>query len=217
MPAAAVKKKSIFETLNAIDVSDKVEKKKDLTYLSWAWAWGMLKQLYPMSYYTIYEDEHGFNYFTDGNTCWVKTGVTVVDGDEKIEHIEYLPVMNFKNESIKRENVTSCDVNKAIQRSLTKAVARHGLGLYIYAGEDYPESVAVEKKEKENALAAVRTEIANEISARMRLGTEDAMSLDEQRAFAKTYFTPILGNVSYKSCQDMDKLKSLLETLKNIA
>ena len=96
MPAAAVKKKSIFETLNAIDVSDKVEKKKDLTYLSWAWAWGMLKQFYPMSYYTIYEDEHGYNYFTDGNTCWVKTGVTVVDGDEKIEHIEYLPVMNFK-------------------------------------------------------------------------------------------------------------------------
>ena len=56
-----------------------------------------------------------------------------------IEHIEYLPVMDFKNKSIPSDNITSFDVNKAIQRSLTKACARHGLGLYIYAGEDLPE------------------------------------------------------------------------------
>ena len=56
-----------------------------------------------------------------------------------IEHIEYLPIMDYKNNSIPLEKVTSTDVNKAIQRSLTKAVARHGLGLYIYAGEDLPE------------------------------------------------------------------------------
>ena len=55
------------------------------------------------------------------------------------EYIEYLPVMDFKNRSIPADAVTSFDVNKAIQRSLTKAVARHGLGLYIYAGEDLPE------------------------------------------------------------------------------
>lgn len=51
-----------------------------------------------------------------------------------------LPVMDFKNRSIPLEQITSFDVNKAIQRSLTKAVARHGLGLYIYAGEDLPET-----------------------------------------------------------------------------
>jgi hypothetical protein len=56
-----------------------------------------------------------------------------------IEHIEELPVMDYKNKSIPLDNVNSFDVNKAIQRSLTKAVARHGLGLYIYAGEDLPE------------------------------------------------------------------------------
>ena len=58
---------------------------------------------------------------------------------EGLEHIEYLPVMDFRNQSIPADKVTSTDVNKAIQRSLTKAVARHGLGLYIYAGEDLPE------------------------------------------------------------------------------
>lgn len=68
----------------------------------------------------------------------MKTGVTV----NGVEHIEYLPVMDFKNRSIPLESVTSFDVNKAIQRSLTKAVARHGLGLYIYAGEDLPEEMA---------------------------------------------------------------------------
>lgn len=86
------------------------------------------------------------NYFTDGKTCWVKTGVTVVTEETKIEHIEYLPIMDFKNKSIPADSVTSFDVNKAIQRSLTKAVARHGLGLYIYAGEDLPEAEVVEKQ-----------------------------------------------------------------------
>jgi hypothetical protein len=57
-----------------------------------------------------------------------------------LEHIEYLPVMDYRNASIMVDKVTSFDVNKAIQRSLTKAVARHGLGLYIYAGEDLPEA-----------------------------------------------------------------------------
>ena len=126
-----------FETLNCINVNDKTEQKNGLTYLSWAWAWGELKKLHPTATYTVYENKDGLFYHTDGKTCWVKTGVTV----EGIEHIEYLPVMDFKNKSISVETVTSFDVNKAIQRSLTKAVARHGLGLYIYAGEDLPEDI----------------------------------------------------------------------------
>jgi hypothetical protein len=126
---------TVFETLNAVNVNEHTEKKNGLTYLSWAWAWGELLKRYPDSTYTIYENRDGWNYHTDGKTCWVKTGVTV-DGKE---YIEMLPVMDFKNRSIPAEAVTSFDVNKAIQRSLTKAVARHGLGLYIYAGEDLPE------------------------------------------------------------------------------
>lgn len=127
--------KNYFTELNAINVSDKTEKKNGLTYLSWAWAWGELKKLHPDATYTVYENKDGWLYHTDGRTCWVKTGVTV----NGIENIEYLPVMDFRNNSIPADKVTSYDVNKAVQRSLTKTVARHGLGLYIYAGEDLPE------------------------------------------------------------------------------
>lgn len=127
--------KSVFATLNAINCNDKVEKKGNLSYLSWAWAWQIVKSHYPDANYTIYEDANGIPYFTDGKTCWVKTGVTI----NGLEHIEYLPIMDFKNRSIPLDMVTSMDMNKTIQRSLTKACARHGLGLYIYAGEDLPE------------------------------------------------------------------------------
>ena len=140
--------KSVFNTLNAINVNDKTENKNGLTYLSWAFAWAEVKKLYPDATYTIYEcvNPQGYvcNYFTDGRTCWVKTGVTI----NGLEHIEELPVMNYQNKSVFLDSVTSFDVNKSIQRSLTKAVARHGLGLYIYAGEDLPEGAEEEKKEK---------------------------------------------------------------------
>lgn len=141
--------KNYFTTLNSINVTDKTEKKNGLTYLSWAWAWGELKKIHPDATYTVYETPEGCFYFTDGRTCWVKTGVTV----NGIEHIEYLPVMDYRNKSIPKDQVTSFDVNKTIQRSLTKAVARHGLGLYIYAGEDLPGTKEEEEeKEKERAF-----------------------------------------------------------------
>ena len=143
--------KSVFATLNAINVNEHVEKKDtgkvQLSYLSWAWAWAKVKENYPEASYTIYENKDGWNYHTDGKTCWVKTGVTI----NGMEHIEYLPVMDNRNRSIPAESVTSFDVNKAIQRSLTKAAARHGLGLYIYAGEDLPEEDAKQAKEAASA------------------------------------------------------------------
>lgn len=128
-----------FEILNKIDVNGKTEKKNGLTYLSWAWAWAEVKKKFPDANYIVYENTlpNGYviNYFTDGKTGYVKTGV-IING---IEHIEYLPIMDYRNKSIPFDSITSFDVNKTIQRSLTKAVARHGLGLYIYAGEDLPE------------------------------------------------------------------------------
>ena len=160
---------SVFEKLSAIDVSGKTEKKSNLTYLSWAWAWGELKKSYPDASYTIYENEiddllvHGeqafpikrtVNYFTDGRTAWVKVGVTV-DGQE---HIEMLPVMDHRNKSIALNAIDSFAVNKTIQRALTKAIARHGLGLYIYAGEDLPETVK-EDQHNEQVLSAFQQAI----------------------------------------------------------
>ena len=140
---------SYFEILNQINVNDKTENRNGLTYLSWAWAYGELKKRYPLSFYTVYENADGWMYHHDDKTAWVKTGVTVVDGDMSLEHIEYLPVMDFRNKSISIDSITSFDVNKAIQRSLTKAIARHGLGLYIYAGEDLPDG---EEPIKESAV-----------------------------------------------------------------
>lgn len=134
-----------FNELNAVNVNGHTEKKNGLTYLSWPYAWGELKKRYPDTVYTVYEDASGRFYHTDGKTCWVKTGVTV----NGVEHIEYLPVMDHRNKSIPLESITSFDVNKAIQRSLTKAAARHGIGLYVYAGEDLPEDEKVAEANQE--------------------------------------------------------------------
>lgn len=143
-----------FERLNAIDVSEHVEKKNGLTYLSWAWAWAEVKKVHPDATYKVYKNDAGWFYHTDGKTAWVETGVTI-DG---IEHVEMLPVMDYRNKSIPVDNITSFDVNKAIQRSLTKACARHGLGLYIYAGEDLPDTprpVDLPKPTREELLSKV--------------------------------------------------------------
>ncbi|MBO4279238.1 MAG: DUF1071 domain-containing protein, partial [Spirochaetales bacterium] len=116
--------------------------------------WQMVKTHYPDASYTIYENPDGWNYFTDGRTCWVKTGVTIGG----LEHIEYLPVMDARNQSIPLDAVRSVDVNKTIQRSLTKACARHGLGLYIYAGEDLPDSIQqTEPQPRQYSPVAERT------------------------------------------------------------
>lgn len=147
-------RKSVFETLNAVNVNGHTEKKNGLTYLSWAWAWAEVKKAYPTATYTVYENRDGMLYHTDGSTAWVKTGVTI----EGLEHIEYLPVMDMRNKSIPVDKITSFDVNKAVQRSLTKACARHGLGLYIYAGEDLPdgETAPQEAQEAKEAPAPAK-------------------------------------------------------------
>jgi len=138
-----MKHESVYSHLSGIDVRPKVERKGNLDYLSWAQAWHMLKQLYPQAQRNIYEQpETGLNYFTDGRTCYVKVGITVND----IEHIDMLPVMDYRNNSISVDKVTSMDVNKAIQRATAKAIAMHGLGLSLWTGEDVPPG---EKEAKE--------------------------------------------------------------------
>ncbi len=125
--------KSTFKTLAALNVKDRVEKKGRFDYLSWAYAWAMIKDQYPDANRKVYESEHtGLNYFTDGNTGYVKVGVTI----SNIEHVDYLPIMNHSNQSLSIDKITSFAVNKTIQRSTVKAIAMHGLGLSLWAGED---------------------------------------------------------------------------------
>ena len=133
---------SVFSTLSAINVKEKIERKGNLDYLSWANAWAMLKSHYPDAQRKVYEHEHtGFNYFTDGKSAYVKVGI-IVNG---LEHIDYLPVMDYRNNAIPIEKVTAMDVNKTIQRSTAKAIAMHGLGLSLWTGEDMPEMVTEPK------------------------------------------------------------------------
>lgn len=206
--------KNRFAILNTINVQDHIEKKNGLSYLSWAWAWTEFKKIFPDSYYTIYE-KNDIPYFTDGRTCWVKTGVTLVDGDYSLEHIENLPIMDYKNASIPLERITSTDMNKTIQRSLTKAIARHGLGCYVYAGEDLPEEPPEVKKqrlEKEAELEKTLKDLKAKIDAAIKVKTK---GFDEKQKmdFAKTVIQPCLGTMSYKACQDAMKLTSLLDVI----
>jgi len=134
---------SVFENLNSIDCSKHIEKKGKFNYLSWTWAWQTLKLNYPNSSFL----KHTFTH--EGNTlpfmkdaegyAYVMVSVFV----EGAEACETMPVLNHSNKPIKDPN--SFDVNTAIQRTLVKAIAFHGLGLYIYAGEDINSHYEPEK------------------------------------------------------------------------
>jgi len=137
-------KKSVFERLSAINVNEHVEKKKELKYLSWAWAWSVTKKECPDATYkaleTEYDEELGFMCHT-----------TVTIEGETLEM--WLPVMDGANKSMLKksysystrfgdkqvEPATTFDINKTIMRCLVKNLAMFGLGIYIYANEDLPE------------------------------------------------------------------------------
>lgn len=139
------KKKSVFERLSAINVNGHVEKKDNLTYLSWAWAWSVTKKECPNASYKVlntdYDEDLGFMCHTE---------VTIEDQTLEM----WLPVMDGKNKSMKKkpytyttkygekqvEAATTFDINKTIMRCLVKNLAMFGLGIYIYAGEDLPEA-----------------------------------------------------------------------------
>lgn len=141
--------KSVYSTLSQTSVREKIERKGNLDYLSWANAWHMLKTAYPNAQRKVYEHDHtGFNYFTDGRTAYVKVGIIVND----LEHIDYLPVMDFRNNALPIDKVTATDVNKTIQRSTAKAIAMHGLGLSLWTGEDVPVIVDVTQATQESSL-----------------------------------------------------------------
>ncbi len=148
-------KQSVYETLASVDVKSKVVKKGNMDYLSWSNAWHMLKENYPNAQRNVYEDPAtGWNYFSDGRSAWVKVGIEV----NGIEHIDYLPVMDFRNKSVNVDTVTSMDVNKTIQRSTTKAIAMDGLGLSLWKGEDIPEMTVEAKQAK---LVPLKVDDAN--------------------------------------------------------
>jgi hypothetical protein len=166
-------KETPFKKLSSIPIKDKIERKGNLDYLSWANAWAILKLHYPDAQRKIYEHDHtGFNYFTDGKTAWVKVGIVV----DELEHIDYLPIMDFRNNAIPIDKVTATDVNKTIQRSTAKAIAMHGLGLSLWTGEDVPELTSVPEQKDELVALTKDSEnwdkVVNYVTANKSLGNK---------------------------------------------
>lgn len=202
--------KSVFDILNAVDVSTKIKTKNGLSYLSWASAWAEVKKKYPDATYKIYpqiiDDGGNTRYWhDDGRTGWVEVGVTV-NGQEIIET---LAIMDFKNKSIPADQITSVDANKSLKRCLVKACALHGLGLYIYEGEDLPEetSKTIELKEKIKELAAKKVALSDKAKAKVA----ELCKAAEKQANPNLDDDLITGN--YNNIEDVDILTNLEKQL----
>jgi hypothetical protein len=192
------KTKSTFELLSAINVNDKVEKKSNLTYLSWAWAWAEVKKACPDAKYKVIGDPLTQKpYFYDENLGYmVVTEVTI----EEETLAMWLPVMDGANKAMMAEPytykgnawvngkkvevektveaATMFDINKTLMRCLTKNLAMFGLGLYIYAGEDLPEadttpSTPVQAPTKAQAQAQPQQPAPAPELAELKKGTDD--------------------------------------------
>lgn len=122
-----------FKALAAVDCAEHIEKKNGFSYLSWAWAVRQLLSQYPTATWEVIRF-NGLPYLDTPAGVFVEVAVTV----EGVTRSQIHPVLNHKNQPIDTPN--AFEINTSIQRALVKAIALHGLGLYIYAGEDLPES-----------------------------------------------------------------------------
>ncbi len=153
------KTKSVFETLNKINVNEFTEKKGRFTYLSWSDAITEVLKVYPDTTWDVHEFSNGENfgsqpYMSTEAGCFVKVSVSI----ENITRTQIHPVLDNRNQPVLSPN--SFQINTSIQRCLAKAIALHGLGLYIFAGEDLPtppEPITSEQyKEITNLIAGIK-------------------------------------------------------------
>lgn len=142
-----------FSKIFMIDIRKYVENKNGFNYLSWANAWKIFKEHYPDATYTIKKKEDGTCYFgNERDGFMVYTTVTA----DCLTYEMWLPIMDLRNKSLMK--VTTMDVNKAVMRCLVKNLSMHGLGLYIYAGEDLPVSRKDFENMKEEELRTLLSE-----------------------------------------------------------
>jgi len=152
----------VIKKLKHLNVSDKVEKKQKLSYLSWTYAWGSVLDNCPTATYEVVKQDNGLPYVYDPNTGYMVFTKLTIEG---LTHEMWLFVMDGANKAMKAEpyNYTTryngdkvCeaasmfDINKTIMRCLVKNIAMFGLGLYIYSGEDLPEALPPEKPTVKN-------------------------------------------------------------------
>jgi len=222
-----------FKQMYDIDVSEKVEQKNGLSYLSWAWAWAEVKKLHPDASYEIKKfGEQQLPYVYDQNTGYMVYTSVTIDG---ITHEMWLPVMDGANMAMKIEpytykvgrgekafekTVAAADmfaVNKTIMRCLTKNLAMHGLGLYIYAGEDLPEATQEEKQaEVEAAKAAseaLKTKVKNVVDAGSKL-IASGVNREVMMGVVAKYNDNNGNPATIKSADVCDQILNEFETMK---
>ena len=194
---------SKFNEVNALSVNDKTEKKGGLTYLSWAWAWGEFKKVYPEAKYEVVKFDNK-PYLEDENLGYmVFTKVEVED----LVYEMWLPVMDYRNKAIPVGQASMFDINKTIMRCLTKNLAMFGLGLYIYAGEDLPEEQAHEKKEEQKKIDKRNTKL-NKLMSYVRIAKLES---EEVSQIIKTTFKK--DNSGDLTDKELDELIELVKNL----
>lgn len=124
----------VWADLSSINVNDHVQKKGNLSYLSWAWAWSTMMERYPESYY-VFQDHR-----TENGTVMVECVLTIHEGEEVATRTMWLPVMDHRNKAIVDPDTRA--ISDSRMRCLVKCLAMFGLGFYIYAGEDIPQAEA---------------------------------------------------------------------------
>ena len=141
---------NVFETLNKVDVSEHMEKKGQFNYLSWAHAVRELLKVCPTATWEVHLFDRGDGtkqpFMSDDTGGYVQVSVDV-DG---VIRTQIHPVLDNRNQTIKTPN--AFQVNTSIQRCLAKAIALHGLGLYLFAGEDLPQADELKKKHIDNII-----------------------------------------------------------------
>lgn len=195
-----------FLDLYNANVNDKTKEKNGLTYLSWAAAWAEVKKVYPDASYKYHEEVLSFDgegrpwktryWFDDGKTAWVKVSVTI----NNITYTEILPIMDFKNKPIPAESVTSTDANKSLKRCLAKCCALHGIGLYVFLGEDLPEDA-----KESNTL---QTEVMELIQKKSKLS-----EATKNKVAQICKETLVEENGDPRICNNNEKLKDLKKKL----
>ena len=135
---AVKKRENTFEVLNKVDVSKFTEKKGQFNYLSWAYAVRELLKVCPDATWEVhlFDNADGTKqpYMKNGTGAYVQVTVDV----DSVKRTQVHPVLDNRNKPIEKPN--AFEINTSIQRCLAKAIALHGLGLYIFAGEDLPEA-----------------------------------------------------------------------------
>jgi hypothetical protein len=165
-----------------INVNNHIEKKGNLSYLSWAWAWAEVLKIDPQAKWVAHEWNDRPAMFLPDGTAMVKVSVTINDDTKTC----VLPVMNNRNQAI--QNPDAFAVNTATMRCMAKAIAMFGLGLYIYAGEDLPERAVPQLNAEIVASIAAATTLDDLTKLFKQLSKEDRMTHIDQFTARKKEF-----------------------------